>query len=149
MGQAPSYNFFCHEFSLIITNYILIRVHSWLFFIGQPDEILLSTGKSCKTKAKIGGQWVFWIFHPVFAKFLVLSGANPNAKDDLGRTPLHSAAITGTTEMVYFLVSRGSICTIKDSFGDTPADVAAKFGRKYLGEYLKRIAKKNFSLKSK
>mmetsp|Transcript_7351 Transcript_7351/g.23518 ORF Transcript_7351/g.23518 Transcript_7351/m.23518 type:complete len:252 (-) Transcript_7351:356-1111(-) len=64
---------------------------------------------------------------------LVAAGANPNAKDMTGSTPLHNAVRTGSTATVEFLVGiTGSTplnLNVSDVYMDTPLHIAARFGR--------------------
>ena len=53
------------------------------------------------------------------AQFLVQHGANVEAKDDLGETPLFKAAETDN-ELVEFFLKCGSTANTKNKFGETP-----------------------------
>ena len=52
-------------------------------------------------------------------KRLLDAGADPNASDDGGRTPLHFAAQEGSTDAVRLLLSRGAEADLVDSYGNT------------------------------
>ena len=68
--------------------------------------------------------------HPEIASFLISRGANPNSRDDWGRTPLMVAATVGTVEVVDTLLSGGANPTIKDDvYRDTAIHYAAIAGR--------------------
>tara|TARA_Y100000385_G_C12796489_1_gene509921 strand:- start:52 stop:261 length:210 start_codon:yes stop_codon:yes gene_type:complete len=49
-----------------------------------------------------------------------------NAKDEGDGTPLHTAALIGTAELIEFLLSAGANAKAKDKEGETPFDVAKK-----------------------
>ena len=57
-------------------------------------------------------------------KLLLERGADPNAKDNAGRTPLHFAAFRGHVEIVKLLLERGADPWIADNDGRIPLDYA-------------------------
>ncbi|MHC4112111.1 MAG: ankyrin repeat domain-containing protein, partial [Planctomycetota bacterium] len=56
---------------------------------------------------------------PDVAKLLIDNGADVNAKNEYGRTPLHTAAGGGNEQMVELLIERGAQVDVKDSRGTT------------------------------
>ncbi len=54
------------------------------------------------------------------AEYLLKNGADINAKDKTGFTPLHAAVSSQNTEMVEFLISNGASVIEKDVYGNTP-----------------------------
>ena len=54
----------------------------------------------------------------------IAAGADVNAKDEWGTTPLHSAASEGHKEVVELLIEKGADVNAKDVDGDTPLDWA-------------------------
>jgi ankyrin repeat protein len=58
------------------------------------------------------------------AKMLVKLGADVNAVDSTGQTPLHGAAYIGADAVIQFLVEQGARIDVKDSYGMTPLSIA-------------------------
>ena len=83
--------------------------------------------ESCKTGEKI-----------VLVTTLILidSGADLEAKDQNGWTPLFWAARFGYTEVVKLLVSKGASKDLKDNNGDTPLSIAREWDRSEVVKFL-------------
>ena len=58
--------------------------------------------------------------HVEIVKLLLERGANPNAKNNIGRTPLHYAAQEGCVDVVRVLLERGADPWIADKGGHIP-----------------------------
>jgi ankyrin repeat protein len=57
-------------------------------------------------------------------KMLIDLGADPNAANKVGMTPLHGAAYTGANSIVQYLVSKGASLNVIDQYGQTPLSIA-------------------------
>ena len=57
-------------------------------------------------------------------KVLVEKGANVNAANDAGMTPMHYAVQRGADRIIEYLASKGARFDIKNKQGRTPADLA-------------------------
>jgi cytohesin len=63
-------------------------------------------------------------------------GADVNATDEVGFTPLHNAVTGGHKEIVELLITKGADVNAKNKRGDTPLYLAAWNGRKVIAELL-------------
>jgi ankyrin repeat protein len=78
---------------------------------------------------------------------LIANGANVNAKDKKGMTPLHASSISssGSKNIAELLISKGANVNAKDKEGRTPLYAAVKYGSKdIVGLLLTKGADVNF-----
>ena len=64
------------------------------------------------------------------AALLIDYGAEVNAQQEGGYTPLHEAALSGKTELARLLLAHGANPTLPTDDGTLPADLAAKHNRR-------------------
>ena len=64
------------------------------------------------------------------------AGSDVNAKDEVGRTPLHDATFYGHKEIVELLIAKGADVNAKDKWDVTPLNGAAANGDKEIAELL-------------
>jgi cytohesin len=73
-------------------------------------------------------------------RWLLENGAEPNALDDAGRTPLHVCAERNTSAaVVKLLIAAGSEPAAKDPSGQTPLDYARRNRRDKVADYLSSL----------
>lgn len=70
------------------------------------------------------------------AELLLAKGANPNARNNNGDTPLHLAASANSFTLVKLLVSKGADVNAKGQYGSTALHSAAFYGNKEMAEFL-------------
>lgn len=72
------------------------------------------------------------------AILLLEKGADINARNDLGNTPLHEAAWHGHLNVTELLVQKGADLTAKAVDGKTPVELAVKGSHSEVCEFLDR-----------
>lgn len=65
---------------------------------------------------------------PECASMLLAAGANPNAGDDKGKTPLHVACQTGASHSIPILLDYGADINAVSTIGSTPLHTSLYFG---------------------
>jgi ankyrin repeat protein len=75
---------------------------------------------------------------PESVKLLIEEGANVNARDYSGQTPLHFAAVYGRMASTELLIENGANVNAKDHNGDTPLAIAVKIGHKEVVKFLRK-----------
>jgi ankyrin repeat protein len=75
--------------------------------------------------------------HLEIVKYLLAQGANVEAKDKQGRTPLIWAAMRGQLEVVKALLEAGADINKTSMFGATPLEYAGKYNHQQVIDFLK------------
>jgi ankyrin repeat protein len=92
---------------------------------------LLLAGASPNAKSTSGGgtralQYAVESGDIKICELLVENGANPNLKDNIGLTSLHSAVYHKKTKICKILVENGADVDAKDKNGETPLEMAKR-----------------------
>jgi ankyrin repeat protein len=72
------------------------------------------------------------------AELLITKGADVNAKDDDGHTPLPQAAIDGHKEIAELLIAAGADVNAKDDDSKPPLDWAIEFKETEIADLLRK-----------
>ena len=71
---------------------------------------------------------------------LIAAGADVNATQHGGWTPIHQAAAANDRALVDYLLAKGASATVTNDAGTTPAAIARERGHNGLSEYLEQRA---------
>ncbi|GFY75388.1 ankyrin-1 [Trichonephila inaurata madagascariensis] len=85
--------------------------------------------------------------HLEVSQFLLSKGADPNIRDQQGRTSLHVAASRGSTDLVEILVDEKADVFIKDSKNMSVIELAVLFNQFNVVKLLMEMRKVNINLK--
>jgi hypothetical protein len=104
---------------------------------------LMPTGLEPKPKEKSpeGVRALFYAIEKnnlVYAQKVLSMNFDPNLHHDNGYTPLAYAAMKGSVPMVELLLRNGSLASVTTKEGDTPVELALRFGHAEAADLLKR-----------
>ena len=104
---------------------------------------LLPTGLEPKPKQKSleGVRALFYAIEKnnlVYAQKVLSMNFDPNLQHDNGYTPLAYAAMKGSVPMIELLLRNGAWASVTTRDGDTPVELALRFGHADAAELLKR-----------
>src|SRR6266404_566987 len=106
----------------------------------EACRLLLMHGANAESQDFVEGtplHTASWNGHCDIVEELCVHGANANARDNQLWTPLHLASMQGHLEIVKSLVCRRSAgITNTNEDGETPLDVASRFGRLEIARFL-------------
>lgn len=104
---------------------------------------LVPTGLEPKPKEKSleGVRALFYAIEKnnlVYAQKVLSMNFDPNLQHDNGYTPLAYAAMRGSVPMVELLLRNGALASVDTRDGDTPVELALRFGHAEAADLLKR-----------
>jgi len=98
---------------------------------------LIEAGADVNAKEEKGGRTPLFVAgDSEVARFLIAQGANVNATDKAGWTPLHSACFNGNKNKVELLLAKGADINAKGNNGETPLYLAFVLRHRDLVELL-------------
>lgn len=88
-------------------------------------------------------QLPFYFHPPEIARLVIAHGANVNAADDRGSTPLHRACLLGELSYVDMLLKKNANVFVQDKNGKLPIELAGKKTDAILQIFQKNVRKSN------
>ena len=88
-----------------------------------PDDIfrrVIDSGVTANVRDFYGNTPLLTNIQPEFIPLLIEYGADVNAQNDRGQTPLHIAFREGNVEVVRWLIQAGADLNVRDDFYNTP-----------------------------
>ena len=105
--------------------------------------ILLELGADVNAKNNKGETPLVSATDYDMVKLLLEHGAAPNVQDANGDTPLHMAALVGNKKSIRFLLEHGANPAMKNHSGFTPFGLALTFGNTDMADFLRTITDVN------
>ena len=105
----------------------------------EVAQLLFARGARLETPGQVGCTALFRAVgfnnSPAVAQWLLKAGANPNALNDLGATPLHHAVEYGYADSAKILVAAGANPDLAAAKGQTPRGLARRFAESTIAKY--------------
>ena len=116
------------------------RGHSWRlgWLVRSNPQLVMERGLDGATPL----HWVAYTSRrqqESIIELLIAHGADPNARDDFGQTPLHAAAFEGELRAVKLLLQAGADPSIQDMSSETPLDQAVARGHTEIADLFRQI----------
>jgi ankyrin repeat protein len=86
----------------------------------------------------LGMHWAAGGDHKEMVERLIDKGADVNARDEAGWTPLHYAAFSGHKDVAELLIAKGADVNTKNDSGETPLHIAEHNVHKDVADLLKK-----------
>jgi len=100
-------------------------------------ELLIAKGANVNAKDKYGSTPLYRVQSKQVAQLLIAQGADVKVKNNYDETPLHRVAYRGKPDLIELLITQGADVNAKNKDGETPLKITAKDDNQVLVKLLK------------
>jgi cytohesin len=106
--------------------------------VSRMTDLLLKHGADVNATDVLGQTPIFHASTPAIVSTLLAHGAKADIRDSAGSTPLHMAVYNGDREIVDALIAAGANVNVRNAQGETPLSIARREKNQKLQQLLKK-----------